>query len=71
MKVILYSMHLKLILYCMPLKLILFYGIANSKKYVIKIPCLPYFWWVFIEACSFSAFNFCQYLAEFFLSKLS
>ena len=28
-------------------------------------------WGYFIKACSFSAFNFCQYYAEFFLGKLS
>ena len=46
-------------------------SVAKPKKYVIKIPSLPYFWGYFVEACSFSVFDFCHYYVKFFLHKLS
>ena len=42
------------LLYC-----ILFVGyVAKSEKYIVKFSCLPYFKGYFVDACSFSVFNF-------------
>ena len=30
-------------------------SIALSKKYIIRFPCLPYFWWYFVKTCCYSA----------------
>ena len=54
--------------FCLSLNWILFIsGIAKSKKSVIKCPCLLYFWRNFVDARSFSDFNFCQLSVKLFL----
>ena len=49
------------LLYCV----LLINNNVGLKKYVIKFPCFPYFSRYFVEACSFTAFNFFQYFVKF------
>ena len=49
---------------------LLIHNVTWSKKYVVNF-FLSYFRRYFVETCSFSAFNFCQYWVKFFFRKLS